>query len=55
MTLSEELNIVLEEVDNGVTITRGVVHNLLLRSFLELRRLEHEVKVLKDKLNVGSE
>ena len=55
MTLSEELNIVLAEVEEGVVITRGVVHKLLLRSFLELRRQEHEIRVLKDKLNVGSE
>ena len=55
MTLSEELNLILEEVDNGVTITRGVVHNLLLRSFLELRRQEHEIRVLKDKLHARSE
>lgn len=55
MTLSEELSVVLEEVDNGVVVTRGVVYNLLTRCFLELRRQEHEIRVLKDKLYVGSE
>lgn len=51
MTLSEELNTVLEEMEKGVTVTVGVAYSMLLRCYLELNRQDHEIRVLKDKLN----
>lgn len=54
MTLSEELKDYLEKIVTQEP-TWDEVYTMLTRCFLELRSQEHEIRVLKDKLNAGSE
>lgn len=55
MTLSEEVNKHLIKIERGIITDIGDAYVMLTRCYLELRRQEHEIRVLKDKLNVGSE
>jgi hypothetical protein len=45
-----EMTVAMESGDN--TPSYQEVYTILLRAMIELRRQDHEIKVLKDKLNV---
>jgi hypothetical protein len=48
-----EMTVMMESGDNPPSYQE--VYNILLRAMLELRRQDHEMKVIKDKLNARSD
>jgi hypothetical protein len=52
MKLSDDIAKMTAAMENdGSQPTRQEVYTILLRVMIELRRQDHEIKVLKDKLN----
>lgn len=55
MTFTEELNNFLVNIERGKVTDISDAYVMLTRCFLRLRSQDHEIRVLEDKLNVGSE
>ena len=49
MSLIQDLKKATVAIEVGETLTYQEVYTLLLRSLLEVRRLEHAIKVLNEK------